>query len=114
MGGRMSPSEAHARYAFPIHAKCEGCGARPSIRAVTMIPFKDACADNPAIAAMLLAHPDSVMSNVVDLKGPDGLPRPHFRAGVAYSCRQCQASFERALAKLPSWVIVDINRGVQD
>jgi DNA-directed RNA polymerase subunit RPC12/RpoP len=113
-GGRTTPREYHQAHAFPPYAKCQGCGARPMIRAITMMPWDDFLkADGAKLVVDQLAHklPELVAQNVVQLKGPDGLPRPHVRLGVAYSCERCQRDFERALAKLPSYVVVDLNRG---
>lgn len=35
----------------------------------------------------------------------------YIRASVCYACRACAPTMERALAKGPSWAVVEINRG---
>jgi len=108
MGGAMSAREVHQKHAFPPGAKCQSCGRRPLLRAITLAPIDEAKRYYPEIEA--LPSPD-LFKILVPLDPGDGKPRPHVRLGVAYACRECGPTMERALAKLPSWVVVDINRG---
>lgn len=104
-----SAEEIHAAYAFPDHAKCECCQSdKVFIRAITMAPYADAQRHFPVVATM---PPDEVMKRLVPLKGASGQPEPFIRIGMAYSCKSCQVTLERMLAKLPSWVLVEFNRG---
>lgn len=108
-GGRISVQDYHANLAFGPHARCNGCGARPTVRAITLAPYDEAMRrglvpPGPEASAAILAA--SCM-----IKGADGNPVPHVRLGKAFSCPLCRPAFERQLAKLPSWVVVDINRG---
>lgn len=73
-----------------------------------MATFKDALKQYPELADY---EPNVLITLLVQLKGSDGKPEPHIRLGMTYSCKQCQPMFERALAKLPSWVLVELNRG---
>ena len=64
-----------------------------------MIPA--AVAQNPSkLAAILVPIQESTISRKL-----------YVRISITYACRRCQREFERALAKGPSWCIVEINRG---
>lgn len=110
MGGRMTPQEVHAQLAFPLDAKCAGCGRRPTIRAITMCELSEARKD-PGIEAIFQENPAAVVQRVVMLKGSDGKAIPYLRMGIAYSCASCRPTMERTLAKAPSHWVVEINDG---
>lgn len=106
-GGRRTAEEVHQALAFPKHARCRVCGGRPLTRAITLAHVSDAM-QLPAIASL----PETELAKVlVQLRGSDGRAEPHVRLGVAYACKQCTPTLERTLARLPSWVCVEINRG---
>lgn len=108
-GGRMTAEEAHAKMAFPPGARCEGCKApHPTIRIITMCSVADAKAHIPLFQT---APPQFIVQRMVMLKGSDGRPDPFVRIGVAYSCRSCEKDVSKVAAKLPSWVLVEFNRG---
>lgn len=104
-----TPQEMHAEVAFPKSAKCK-CGRRPITRAITFAPFEDAAKHWPELVGV---DPNVVLQRVVQIKenptDKDG--KPYVRLGVAYACESCTPAMETALAKLPSWVLVEINRG---
>ena len=52
-----------------------------------------------------------VLDRTVMLRGSDGQAEPYVRLSVTYACSLCQRDFEKALAKAPSWAVVEINRG---
>lgn len=52
-----------------------------------------------------------VLARTVMLNGLDGKGTPHVRLSVTYSCKLCLRTFERQLAKAPSWCVVDLNDG---
>lgn len=110
MGGRISPEEFHSKYAFPVGAKCQGCQARPSVRAIVMMELAEA-RKNPLIDQLMLMDPAAFMSSVVQIKGSDGKAVPYYRCSVVYSCRACRAAMEKQLAKAPSHCIVELNAG---
>lgn len=100
--------------AFPKNAKCGGCsGKRPIVRAITMAPFDEAKKKWPEIESLAVRAPQLLMQRMVMIKeNPyDKAGKPYVRIGLQYSCSGCAPAMERALAKLPSWVIVEINRG---
>lgn len=107
--GNSTPQEYHQKYAFGPHHRCLTCGGRPVIRAITMAPM-DEVVKRGLLPGGALLSPE-IMKCVVPLKDSAGKPDPHIRLGVAFSCKACQPAFERTLAKLPSWMVVDINRG---
>lgn len=110
--GRVTAREYHAENAFPPGSKCHGCDRRPMVRAITMAPFKDAVAAFPYIR---LATPEQIGKILVSLQQSSAhRPEPYLRLGIAYSCDSCRPSFEKTLAKLPSWVVVDIQRGPEE
>lgn len=107
--GRMTPEEYHAKWAFPPGVRCTSCqGAKVVLRAITLAPLADARRVSPWVDAL---DPVALLQMVVQIKGADGQPVPYVRIGTAYSCAQCRSALERTLAKLPSWVQVEFNRG---
>jgi len=108
MGGRMTPEEVHSKYAFPPGARCECCkSSKLSVRAITLAPFSDVMSHSKMFGML---DPVTVAQMIVQIKGSDGRPIPYVRIGIVYACKQCVPVLERFLAKLPSWVIVEINR----
>jgi hypothetical protein len=103
----QTPQQMHADLAFPKNAKCE-CGRKPIVRAITMAPFADAQKQWPEIAAM---DPGVLMQRIIQIKeNPfDKEGSPYVRIGKNYSCESCRPALERALAQLPSWVLVEFN-----
>jgi hypothetical protein len=109
--GNSTPQEYHRRHAFPPGATCACCPNSPSVRAVVMAECKEAIrrgmvpqfTGNADVEAQLVA-------TMINLKGPSG-DVPHFRLSVTYACPRCRPTMEKALAKAPSFVVVDIQRG---
>lgn len=116
-GGRMTPVEMHQRYAFPLGAKCM-CGARPRFRAIVMIPIDEARKRMPGLDDIMLADPEGFMQNLVQIResktDSDKDLKTYFRLSVVYSCQRCRRDMDKALAKAPSWAIVEINEGPKD
>ncbi len=117
MDGRVTPREFHAANAFPPGAKCSGCTRRPTVRAEVLAPLdevKRRDADFEEVSQLALTNPEAAnkfFAMLVPLKGSDGKPVPHVRISSAFACDACAPSLERALAKGPSWCVVDIRRG---
>jgi len=108
------PQKVHSDLAFPPGAKCNGCGRRPLIRAITMAPLDEARRRMPELEALMVAQPNAVLSRLVQInEHPGGIanPKPYLRLGIAYACQSCAPAMEKQLAKAPSWMIVEINRG---
>jgi len=115
--GRVTPQEYHAKHAFPPGAKCSGCGRPPSIRAIVMAPLDEVRKRDPdfgVVADLALTNPQAAKrfhEVLVPLRGSDGRPVPHIRLSTALACPVCAPAMEKALAKGPSWCVVDIQRG---
>lgn len=112
-GGRTTAEEVHAKLAFPKNAKCGGCKRRPVIRAITMAPFDEARKRYPEIDLIAEMNPNELMHRIVRIREnlTDKEGKPYIRLGIAYSCKSCAPVMEKALARAPSWCIVEINRG---
>ena len=101
--------DVHREYAFSPHSKCVGCGGRPHMRAIVMAPF-DEVQKRGMLPAGAIASP-GLMQSIVPIKNSEGNPDPYVRISVTHSCTMCSRAFQTALAKLPSWCIVEINEG---
>jgi hypothetical protein len=110
-GGRMSPEEMHAKYAFPPSAKCAACGKRPQIRAIVMMELAEA-KKNEALVRLMEFDPETFLAQLVQIKGSDGRATPYYRCSVTYACRSCSKAMQHQLAKAPSHCIVEINHGI--
>jgi hypothetical protein len=115
-GGQRSPQEFHAEYAFPPDAKCQGCKAKPSVRAIVLCPLDEAEKAGmipPGATANPRAFPELAPVLVPVRENSSLLTKPswYVRVSMVYSCRMCRAAMERTLAKAPSWAIVEINEG---
>ena len=109
-GGRITPSEYHAKHLSQKGAKC-ACGAPPTITARVFYPFDEVKKRN-LLPPGQFTTPQSLAPFLVQMKGNDGRPVPHFRILTAYCCNKCRREFEVAMAKLaPSWAAVDWDYG---
>lgn len=105
-GGRYTAEEVHRSASFPKGAVCGGCrSSKVAIRARTFVPFADFVKNMPELA-MQMAAANGGSIPCVDFKHGR-----HVRVGDAYACDLCAGALERALARGPSWVVVDIERG---
>lgn len=111
-GGR-SAQDVHAELAFAPGAKCKTCGRRPEVRAITMAPLDEARKRAPIIDELARHDPERLMTMLVQIKEnpTDVAGKPYVRLGIVYACESCAPSMEKTLAKLPSWVICETNRG---
>jgi hypothetical protein len=103
---KYSPDEL-AALGLPKDAKCACCGAAPVVQAISYATKPDALAHYPDMACL----PESFVQNLSTLLYANGRTQPPVscvRIGQTFSCRECLPVFERALAKSPSWVYVDI------
>ena len=109
-GGRRTPNEYHREHAFPPSAECAGCGGPPAVRAIVLAELKEAIKHRMVPASLDGRITAAVARTLVDLRGPSG-PVKHARISATYSCDNCRKTMEVALAKAPSWCIVEINEG---
>jgi hypothetical protein len=79
------------------------------MRAIVMAPFDEAQKRGMVPQGTLVSP--AIMQAIVPIKNSEGQPDPYVRLSVTHSCTQCSKDFQRALAKAPSWCIVEINEG---
>jgi hypothetical protein len=109
--GRFTAEEAHAMFAFPRSARCAGCGSRGlALRAIVMAPLDEAV-KHRMIDPESAKDPYRLASILIPIQESATSRKLYVRISITYCCRRCQREFERALAKAPSWCIVEINRG---
>ncbi len=110
-GGRATAEEVHARYAFPLNAKCGGCSSGHGTlqtRVIVLVQVSEMRKRDPMLDMIADTQPEKFLKMVVKSKYG-----PLLRLNTAYACKACSPALERAVAKgAPSWAIVDINRGV--
>lgn len=107
-GGRETAQEVHRRYTWGPRAACTICGCRDVLIRITcaMSP-RELVERFPNVAAKIMAQSDNGQ-----------IPSYMSKWGAltifseAFSCSTHQAAAERAAAHLPSYVYVDIDRGV--
>ena len=110
--GDITPNEFYRKHGFPHGATCQGCGAPPAVKAIVLADFKEAVKRGMVPALGLDGQlNEAVAKTIVQLRGPDGRAVPHTRLSMAYACSNCRPTFEKVLAKAPSWCIVEIHEG---
>jgi len=75
-----------------------------------MCPLSDAIKQWPELQQL---DPPTLFKRIVQIKEnpADAMGAPYVRVSMVYSCKACAPALEKSLAKLPSWMIVEINRG---
>lgn len=83
-----------------------------------MIPLDELRKRDPEfdrVASLATINPSAAQqffSLLVPLKtGSGDSTTPHIRVSTVYACETCRPTLEKALAKQPSWAVVEINRG---
>jgi len=109
MGGRMSPKELHAKLAFPLNAKCHYCEKRPIAKLTSFAEEDEMLRRDPNLKIHKAAEPDKYAQMRTKFK-----PGWFLKINCVYACPDCLPSAEKAAARLPSWVYVDIDRGPKD
>jgi hypothetical protein len=109
MDGRVTPLELHARLAFPLNSKCHYCGKPPTAKLTSFAEEDEMLKRDPALRVHKTAEPARYSQMRAKFK-----PGWFLRINTVYSCRDCLPSAEKAAAKLPSWIFVDIDRGPKD
>jgi hypothetical protein len=107
MGGKMTPMEAHRKYAWGGR-RCQ-CGRAPSVRIISLCTEEEfrKRADPRVLAAIL-------MDNEGTLPTQPTTYGPIVRLGDSLACKSCSREAERAAAKLPDWVLVEFDRGPKE
>ena len=108
-----APQEFHAEHAFPKNATCHICANRPQVRAIVMVPLDEA--EKSGMVPPGATHNPAAFSQIapamLKLKESATSEKWYIRLSKVYSCRQHRRDMEIALAKAPSWAVVEINEG---
>lgn len=109
MGGRMTPKEAHRLYGFRGR-RCV-CGQPAAIQIKTLMHHDDFVkhADPEMVAAIIATNQSGPRIPTIPTKFG-----PMVRVGQVYACDTCKVEAQRAAAKLPSWVLVEMDMGYQE
>jgi hypothetical protein len=106
--GKESPLDMHRRYAWG-GKRCTTCGGAPVIRIKTFMKADDFTSTvEPGVMAMIAAACGGKLPTVPTKFGPI------VRIGDAYACKACQKDAEVAAARLPEYVIVELDLGPRD
>lgn len=70
----------------------------------------------PDLQTTIAVAPQEVMEAIVQIREnpTDTVGKQYLRISRAYSCKGCRRTMEKALAKAPSWCIVEINEPPRD
>lgn len=104
--GLMTPQEMHSKYAFPVGAKCVGCGGPPLVTIRSFAEEAEMLKRDPRLKLLQLVEPEKY--GAMRLRTKMGA---YLRIAEVYACVRCAPEAERAAAKHPSWCFCDINRG---
>jgi hypothetical protein len=109
-GGKMTAEEVHRAVALP-NMKCP-CGIQASGRAITFAPLSDLSSKDPLRLRWLAEQNGGQLPIVEFRQGKTDDSRAKFvKLGSVYCCDICKPAMEKALAKLPSWVMVHFDYG---
>jgi hypothetical protein len=101
-GGIKSAAQVHWE-GFPL-AKCP-CGLDPIVRALSFAPIADLLDKDPLLLRQLS---DRNGGNLPLLELKYGT---FVRIGEMFACTLCRSTLEKAMAKLPSYVLVEFDTG---
>lgn len=107
MDGQETPQEMHRKVVY-AGRKCP-CGCPPASRAITFAPLKEIFNREPERVAWL-AQQNGGAVPIVEMN-TNGTPEKFVRLGETFACDICRPALEKAMAKLPSWVLVDWDDG---
>ena len=100
----------HRNHAFPPGAHCAVCTNRPAVRAIVMAPFDEVKKRRMLPEGQMSSL--AIMSLLVQIKHPGtGTVEPFVRLSTTYACTHHVTELERAMARAPSWCIIEINKG---
>ncbi len=107
--GRRTAEEEFRRLAFPPGATCAVCSSpKVAIQIVLFAELSELEKRDPGgMAALAATNPQGLHALLV----PTRYGVTFIRLKVAHACDRCKVTAERAAAKHPSWMYVDIKRG---
>lgn len=106
MDGNMTPQEAHSKWGFPAGARCAICKRPPLISIRTFAEEGEMLKRDPMLKVLRSADPEKYLSMRLQTKSG-----PYLRISCVYACGQCSPTAEKAAARHPSWMFVDVDRG---
>ena len=107
MDGKETPQETHRKIVY-AGRKCP-CGLPPASRAITFAPFKELWNREPERVSWLVQQNNGQVP-IVELN-TNGTPEKFIKLGEVFACDICKPALEKAMAGLPSWVLVDWDEG---
>ena len=108
MDGRMTPIEAHRKFAWAGRV-CTTCGGKPVLRIKTFMRAEDfAHMADPGVLAMIKAQCGNKIPTAPTKFGPI------CRIGDAFACAACRSDAEKSAARLPDYILVEFDRGPSD
>lgn len=107
-GGRQTAQEVHAQHAFPHDAVCAGCKRLGGLqtRALVFAPLEKMNELDPYFEAVMCIDPVKFQSVLLPTKYGVMV-----RISTVYACPSCTPALSKSLAKLPDYLLVDINTG---
>jgi hypothetical protein len=107
-GGCMTAEEVHRSVALKDQ-KCP-CGIQAAIKARTFATAVDLQEKDPLmLMALAQKHPDGMVP--VTMFNFHGTPQKFIKLGEVVACEICTPALEKVLAKAPSWIHVEFDRG---
>jgi len=106
MDGRMTPQELHASTAFPLGAKCTGCGGPPMTSIHSYGEEAEMLKRDPNLLVLLKTDPEKYAQMRTQTKMGYFL-----RIGAVYACSLCSKQAQKEAARHPSWCFVEIDTG---
>lgn len=107
MGGAETPQEVHRKVVY-AGKKCP-CGLPPASRAITFAPVSELRARDPE-RIIWLAQQNGGQVPVVEMNTGTSVQK-FIRLGEVFACDICKPALAKAMAQLPSWVLVDWDEG---
>lgn len=106
-GGVKTAAEVHSETAWRGKCTIEGCPHLPVIQIRCFMTLNDFVNKAPSMAAAIAAsNPDGPFVPTVPMTWG-----PMVRFSTVNACRTHQSDAEKTVAKAPSWVMVEIDRG---
>lgn len=109
MDGRMSPKDLHNAVLF-TGKKCQTCTRQPEYILRSFAEEAEMLKRDPNLYALMQSRLDLYLQmRVTNFKGG-----PWLRIAETYACGQCFKDAQKAAAKGPSWVLVEIDHGPKE
>lgn len=110
--GKTTAQDLHREMVFKGE-RCAGCKSTKVVQAARVFYPMDELVkmDAEGISRSLITNPDHFASCCVEFRNKDGTRAIYVRVSTSHSCAACASIHEREAAKLPSWAVVEFDRG---